>query len=377
MGYLTSGNQMVDDMGMMNISGNVIPQIWYSTITRENGKPYLLAITLLADITYWYRPTEVRDEQSGQVVGWRKRFKGQLLQKTYQQYADLYGESKRSVKAALDRLEELGVITKEFHDVPCENGMMLYNLMYIALNTDVLHELTYPEEYPKTAAEQSENEESMENGGGTTECTTYLQNNAGGGTKFCGGYDKTMYGVVQNNVGGGTSESTSLPQNNVPPHTMNCRTNTEITTEITDRDYINPINQGNGTASERSDEIETYRKIIKENIEYAALIRDMGYHGTLIDEIVDLLTETVGVEREYVRISGVEYPYQLVKGKLLKLNYSHIHYVMECMQKNTTKITNIRAYLLAALFNAPSTIDSYYQAEVNHDMYGVDGRNRV
>ena len=114
MGYITSGNQIVDAMGMMNISGNVIPQIWYSTITRPNGKPYLLAITLLSDLVYWYRPAEERDEQSGRVIGWKKRFKGDLLQKTYQQYADLYGESKRSIKAALDRLEELGVIKKEF-----------------------------------------------------------------------------------------------------------------------------------------------------------------------------------------------------------------------------------------------------------------------
>ena len=82
MGYITSGNQIVDAMGMMNISGNVISQIWYSTITRPNGKPYLLAITLLSDIVYWYRPAEERDEQSGRVIGWKKRFKGDLLQKT-------------------------------------------------------------------------------------------------------------------------------------------------------------------------------------------------------------------------------------------------------------------------------------------------------
>jgi len=372
MGYLTSGNQTVDAMGMLNISGNVIPQIWYSTITRENGKPYLLAITLLSDITYWYRPTEVRDEQSGQVIGWRKRFKGQLLQKTYQQYAELYGESKRTVKAALDRLEELGVITKIFQDVPCENGMVLYNLMFIALNTDVLHELTYPGESPEnfTALSEEMVEECKEDGGGTKKCTTYLQNNAGGGTKFCRGYDKKMYGVVQNNVESGTAESTTLPPNNVPHPTMNCRTNTENTTENTYINHINPINQGNGIDLKRMDEIEAYKEIVKANIEYIALMQDMGYQGTLIDEMVELITEVVGVERSYVCISGVEYPYQLVKGKLLKLNCSHIRYVMECMQKNTTKITNIKAYLLAALFNAPSTMDNYYQAAVNHGMYG-------
>lgn len=145
MGSLASGNRTVDAIGTLHLSGNVVPQIWYKTITKETGKPYLLAITLLADIVYWYRPTEVRDERSGQIIGWRKKFKGDLLQKTYQQYADLFGESKRTVKAALDRLENLGVIKKEFRDVECENGITLYNLMYISLDVDVLAKMTYPE----------------------------------------------------------------------------------------------------------------------------------------------------------------------------------------------------------------------------------------
>ena len=367
MGYITSGNQIVDAMGMMNISGNVIPQIWYSTITRPNGKPYLLAITLLSDIVYWYRPAEERDEQCGRVIGWKKRFKGDLLQKTYQQYADLYGESKRSIKAALDRLEELGVIKKEFYYVPCENGMVLYNLMYIALNAEVLHQLTYPEEVTE------EMQETSEEVGGTEDCNIYLQNNAGGGTKFCRGYDKMMYEGVQNDVRGGTAESTTVLQENVPPHTMICGTNTETNTQITDRDYINPINQGNAPVQKGMDEMDmiaAYTQIIKSNIEYDALKLEMGYQGALVDEIVELLVETVSVKREHIRISGADYPYQLVKGKLLKLDYTHIRYVMDCMQKNTTKVANIRAYLLTALYNAPNTIDSYYQAEVNHDMYG-------
>lgn len=151
---LASGNSMVDAMGMFNMSGNIIPQIWYKTITKTTGKPYLLAITLLSDIVYWYRPAEVRDEASGQIIGWHKKFKGDMLQKTYQQYADLFGESKRSVKAALDRLEELGVIWKEFRDIDCGNGLTMYNLMYIALDVDVLTSLTFPEKRMKSPKTQ-------------------------------------------------------------------------------------------------------------------------------------------------------------------------------------------------------------------------------
>lgn len=155
MEMLASGNSTVDAMGTMSLSGNIVPQIWYKTITKETGKPYLLAITLLADIVYWYRPTEIRDEASGQVTGWHKKFKGELLQKTYQQYADLFGESKRTIKAALDRLEDIGVIRKEFRDIECENGITVYNLMYIDLNVDMLARLTYPDmegKYPSLQA---------------------------------------------------------------------------------------------------------------------------------------------------------------------------------------------------------------------------------
>ena len=75
--------------------------------------------------------------------------------------------------------------------------------------------------------------------------------------------------------------------------------------------------------------------------------------------------------KEYMLIASSSYPAEVVRSKFLKLQYSHIEYVLFCMERNTTKVNNIKKYLLAALFNAPSTIDGYYRAEVNHDMYGV------
>lgn len=122
---------------------------------------------------------------------------------------------------------------------------------------------------------------------------------------------------------------------------------------------------------DRMDMIRAYTEIIKDNIDYDSLIAGCGMGDReYVEEILDLLTETVSIERDTVCIAGAEYPFQMVKGKLLKLNYEHIQYVLECLHKNTTKVRNIRAYLLACLFNAPSTINSYYRAEVNHDMYG-------
>lgn len=116
------------------------------------------------------------------------------------------------------------------------------------------------------------------------------------------------------------------------------------------------------------DEIESYRQVIKENIEYDILSVKLKSDISMLDEIVDLLTETVCTGKSSLIIAGDTYPAAVVKSKLLKLNSEHIEYVIDCMRANTTDIRNIKKYLLAALFNAPSTIDSYYTSKVNHDM---------
>jgi len=114
--------------------------------------------------------------------------------------------------------------------------------------------------------------------------------------------------------------------------------------------------------------LEIYREIIKDNIDYDILILDNGMEKDRIDEIVDLMLETVCTARKSVRIAGDDYPAELVKAKFMKLNSEHIRFVLDCMRENTTKIRNIKQYLRAVLFNAPSTIDNYYTALVAHDM---------
>ena len=89
-----------------------------------------------------------------------------------------------------------------------------------------------------------------------------------------------------------------------------------------------------------------------------------------IEEIVELMVETICVKRKTIKIAGGEYPYELVKSKLLKINSSHIEYVIECLNKTTTEIRNIKSYLLTTIYNAPNTINNYYRAAVNYDMYG-------
>ena len=129
-----------------------------------------------------------------------------------------------------------------------------------------------------------------------------------------------------------------------------------------------PLPEKKGT--DEKDAYKIYEEIIKENIEYEHLINAKRLDRDRIDEILDLILETVCSKRKKILIAGDEYPAELVKAKFMKLDSSHIEFVLDCMQENTTKVRNIKQYLKAVLFNAPSTIGNYYTALVNHDMYG-------
>ena len=113
---------------------------------------------------------------------------------------------------------------------------------------------------------------------------------------------------------------------------------------------------------------DIYREIIKDNIEYDILLQDKYMDKERLDEIVDLMLETVCTSRKTIRIAGDDYPAELVKAKFMKLDSEHIRFALDCMRENTTKIRNIKQYLRAVLFNAPSTISSYYTSLVAHDM---------
>ena len=116
-------------------------------------------------------------------------------------------------------------------------------------------------------------------------------------------------------------------------------------------------------------EMESYRDLILENIEYDHLCREFTTYREDLDEIVELMVETVCAKRKTTRIAGSDFPHEVVRSRFLKLDSSHIEFVMECLRNNTTEIRNMKQYLLAVLFNAPTTISNHYTAQVNHDMY--------
>ena len=120
--------------------------------------------------------------------------------------------------------------------------------------------------------------------------------------------------------------------------------------------------------TEAKESFERYRDLILENIDYDVLASDPHVDREQLDEIVELVQETVCSTRSRIRVAGNNYPAEVVRSKLLKLNSEHIRFVMDCLKQNTTRIRNIRQYLLTVLFNAPSTMNSYYTALVAHDM---------
>ncbi len=124
---------------------------------------------------------------------------------------------------------------------------------------------------------------------------------------------------------------------------------------------------------DRMRERESYRELILENIEYDCLIQNHHLDRNRLDELVELMVDTVCSRRETIRIAGDDYPAEVVKSRFLKLDSSHIEYVLDRMRENTTYVRNIKKYLLAALYNAPATIGSYYTSLVSHDMYGEHG----
>ena len=141
----------------------------------------------------------------------------------------------------------------------------------------------------------------------------------------------------------------------------------------------NPIRSNPPATEERNgtDGIEAreiYREIVYGNIEYDILREDSTIDRDRLDEIAELIVDTVCSARKTIRVAGDDYPAEVVKSRFLKLDGSHVQYVMDCMKQNTTYVRNIKKYLLAALYNAPATINNYYSSLVQHDLYGSGER---
>lgn len=143
--------------------------------------------------------------------------------------------------------------------------------------------------------------------------------------------------------------------------------NTDINyTEFSDTDSIFP--SGNGGMMDENDRYQEYFDYFSDQLSMDLLKKDYPYDSEMLDNILELIVETVCSKRPLIRIGAEERPAEIVRSRFMKLNVEHIRYVMDCFKENTTKIRNIRQYMLTTIYNAPTTIDTYYDALVRHDM---------
>ncbi len=161
------------------------------------------------------------------------------------------------------------------------------------------------------------------------------------------------------------------PEQENPAQSNKYKSNTDLSiTEQSNPIRSNPPAPEGRNGTDGMEVREIYREIVYGNIEYDILREDNTVNRDQLDEIAELIVDTVCSARKTIRIAGDDYPAEVVKSRFLKLDSSHVQYVIDCMKNNTTHVRNIKKYLLAALYNAPATINSYYSSLVQHDLYG-------
>ncbi|MBR5969987.1 MAG: hypothetical protein IK016_06510 [Lachnospiraceae bacterium] len=316
-----------------------------------------------------------------------------MLQKSYSGYEKKFKESKRTIKEAIDFLVRLGAVVREFRDVKTIGDGILRNVMYLSAVPEVIMELTYPEEETTSGhGDQKSDDEQTEThviyrGVEEDEIRESL---ADTGVEVSdddteGGSYKKTYDVVQKNVPPPTEKRTTsytekhhLLQRDVPHGTEIRGTNTENTTETTNGDYNNQIRQSSAAADEATEptgsitETEAYIRLIKKNLEYDIMReRYTGADRELYETIFRVICHVVcGKGNKKHRIGDLEFPHETVKSVFMKLNQTHIGIVMEGYQDTATKVTDMGAYLTAALYNAYVTGNLYWDRRVKYDMYG-------
>lgn len=235
----------VGDFLDIQLTGNIIHSHWFKTI-QKSGKADLLAINILAEIVYWYKPIEVRNEITGEHIGWKKKYKADALQKSYDAFAEQFGVTKRQVRDAVARLEEVGVIRRDFRTIT-QGSMTMNNVLFIHLDIEKLKELSYP---------SNENMQDL------------LPNDVPPMTKKCNTYNEKT--------------SDLLPKNVTPP-TSKRKTNTKITTEIT-------TESGKDSHAPRKIKYGDFVKLSEK--EYEKLCNDFGQ--AIIFEYIEKLNNYIG-----------------------------------------------------------------------------------
>lgn len=268
--------------------------------------------------------------------------------------------SKKTAVRYLNELENFGLVEKK------RRGLGLPSLLYVK-NFVVFQDHSEPDDTDfDDVAEDDNLNENMETSRGIQGETS-----RGVRTYTSRSVDmETSKGVQKETLRGAKSELQEVTKRGPLISKTNSNNININNTKESNNILSNPMvkNAVDGMGREEESLFEKYTKMVKDNIDYDVLISRHYLEKSMIDGMVNLIVETIISENDYIIISSTKFPKEAVKSRFSKLDISHIEYVLECMNHNTTNIKNIKKYLLAALYNAPTTIDSYYKARVQHDM---------
>ena len=268
--------------------------------------------------------------------------------------------SKKTAVRYLNELENFGLVEKK------RRGLGLPSLLYVK-NFVVFQDHSEPDDTDfDDVAEDDNLNENMETSRGIQRETS-----RGVRTYTSRSVDmETSKGVQKETLRGAKSELQEVTKRGPLISKTNSNNININNTKESNNILSNPIvkNAVDGMGREEESLFEKYTKMVKDNIDYDVLISRHYLEKSMIDGMVNLIVETIISENDYIIISSTKFPKEAVKSRFSKLDISYIEYVLECMNHNTTNIKNIKKYLLAALYNAPTTIDSYYKARVQHDM---------
>ena len=368
MAYLYgSGHETVDRMANIAITGNVVPQTWYRTILRETGKPHLLAIMILSDLVYWYRPKEVRDEVTGHIRGYEKKFSGDFVQKTYEKYAELYGQDRKSIKRAFDLLVDLGVVKRFFRTIKTDSAP-LTNVMFLDLDVKKLHELTYPEK--KSAVDNLSTKETVKEENGNQVDKSYPQVDNADIVKAA--ENKAFPDVTEDDTplvtdlsGGGDKKGTTSPSksHHLPydlsgggdrkghTYTKNTTENTtKSTTEIIP--IIHPDIDAPARAKPDKRLADQLEREYQSRIHLETLLSEFGFAGNALKKAIREIAETMTLDLPKdasFMVNNHSYPFALVK---LRFSQATEHTFRTALSKLRVGI-DCKKEMIAMLYSAP------------------------
>lgn len=383
-----SGNPIVDEVGGMKIIGNIIPKEWYKLIKRSNGKAHLLAIIILAEILYWYRPKEKVSNEDGSVTYERKFADCKYVRVNYEQLGEKFGVSRRQAAEAVEFLETtIKVLKRHLITIKGPNGL-LPNVVHIELFPKRLKELTYPqgEEMSMASKGKVSNDEKKNNRHSDVKHITFK----------C----ETTHNK--------TGETTHFNEKGVA---LNCDTNTKITTKTSGVNSFNHSihKETEGQKENESREVKSlismqeladmfdydelckilsYDHLMQEcrecqleqdqvmerasdelkyKIDYETLVAD-GY-GDMVDALVDYMSEIIAVNRS-ISFNGETYTSRTMGNQFYRLDYNAIKYVILKFDQASkqTEILNKKKYLIRMLVTAKSDMETGIKGDVNYDM---------